>query len=89
MPVLSRHPDELYKNGIQRSSFIPAIDLLKTQFNVIDLDSGTGLLLPTFLFQALTSATKIIDVYPVHSRTYIITLSHQRTKQKSTRYLIR
>ncbi|KAJ8455815.1 hypothetical protein ONZ45_g18856 [Pleurotus djamor] len=37
----NRHPDELYKNGIQRSSFVPAIELLKTQFEVTDLDSGT------------------------------------------------
>ncbi|KAF9226714.1 AFG1-like ATPase [Gyrodon lividus] len=37
----NRHPDELYKNGIQRSSFIPAIELLKTHFQVTDLDSGT------------------------------------------------
>ncbi|KAF8915260.1 AFG1-like ATPase-domain-containing protein [Mucidula mucida] len=37
----NRHPDELYKNGIQRSSFIPAIELLKTRFEVTDLDSGT------------------------------------------------
>lgn len=36
----NRHPDLLYKNGIQRSSFIPAIEMLKSQFNVIDLDSG-------------------------------------------------
>jgi protein AFG1 len=32
----------LYKNGIQRTSFVPAIELLKTQFDVTDLDSGTG-----------------------------------------------
>jgi protein AFG1 len=32
----------LYKNGIQRTSFLPAIDLLKAQFDVTDLDSGTG-----------------------------------------------
>lgn len=38
----SRHPDELYKNGIQRSSFVPCIELLKTHFEVTDLDSGTG-----------------------------------------------
>ncbi len=38
----SRHPDQLYKNGIQRASFLPAIDLLKSQFDVTDLDSGTG-----------------------------------------------
>ncbi|KII95035.1 hypothetical protein PLICRDRAFT_693312 [Plicaturopsis crispa FD-325 SS-3] len=37
----NRHPDELYKNGIQRSSFIPTIELLKTRFDVTDLDSGT------------------------------------------------
>ena len=38
----SRHPDDLYKNGIQRSSFLPAIDILNKQFRVTDLDSGTG-----------------------------------------------
>lgn len=38
----SRHPDDLYKNGIQRSSFVPAIELLKTRFEITDLDSGTG-----------------------------------------------
>ncbi|TFK99157.1 AFG1-like ATPase [Pterulicium gracile] len=37
----NRRPDDLYKNGIQRSSFVPAIELLKTQFKVTDLDSGT------------------------------------------------
>jgi len=42
----SRHPDELYKNGIQRSSFIPAVDLLKSQFEVTNLSSGTGALIP-------------------------------------------
>lgn len=40
--LASRHPDDLYKNGIQRSSFIPAIELLKSRFEVTDLDSGTG-----------------------------------------------
>lgn len=38
----SRHPDDLYKNGIQRSSFVPCIELLKSRFDVTDLDSGTG-----------------------------------------------
>ncbi|KAI3334793.1 AFG1-like ATPase [Ustulina deusta] len=37
----NRHPDELYKNGIQRASFIPAIDLLKARLHVINLDSPT------------------------------------------------
>ena len=42
----SRHPDDLYKNGIQRSSFIPCIELLKERFEVTDLDSGTGTVFP-------------------------------------------
>ncbi|KAK4144604.1 AFG1-like ATPase-domain-containing protein [Dichotomopilus funicola] len=37
----NRHPDELYKNGIQRESFIPAIELLKSRLHVINLDSTT------------------------------------------------
>lgn len=37
----NRHPDDLYKNGIQRQSFIPCINLLKKQLRVINLDSTT------------------------------------------------
>ncbi|KAI9844805.1 MAG: hypothetical protein M1837_005223 [Sclerophora amabilis] len=37
----NRHPDDLYKNGIQRDSFIPCITLLKTRLHVINLDSPT------------------------------------------------
>jgi protein AFG1 len=37
----NRHPDELYKNGVQRESFIPAINLLKNRLHVINLDSTT------------------------------------------------
>ena len=37
----NRHPDDLYKNGIQRESFIPAIKLLKQRLHVINLDSST------------------------------------------------
>jgi len=37
----NRHPDELYKNGIQRQSFIPAIELLKERCRVVPLDTGT------------------------------------------------
>lgn len=39
--VSSRHPNDLYKNGIQRAAFIPCIELIKRQFVVEDLDSGT------------------------------------------------
>lgn len=37
----NRHPTELYKNGIQRQSFIPCIDLLLKKCQVLSLDSGT------------------------------------------------
>ncbi len=38
----SRHPTDLYTNGIQRESFLPAIDLLQEKLDVTDLNSGTG-----------------------------------------------
>ncbi|BFZ62881.1 ATPase [Saitoella coloradoensis] len=37
----NRHPTELYKNGIQRSSFIPCIELLQEDLEVVCLDSPT------------------------------------------------
>lgn len=37
----NRHPSDLYKNGIQRESFIPCINLLQAQLRVINLDSTT------------------------------------------------
>ncbi|KAF9892333.1 hypothetical protein FE257_002110 [Aspergillus nanangensis] len=37
----NRHPSELYKNGIQRESFIPCINLLQTALDVINLNSPT------------------------------------------------
>ncbi|KAK2623509.1 hypothetical protein QTJ16_007063 [Diplocarpon rosae] len=37
----NRHPDDLYRHGIQRDSFIPCINLLKNRLHVINLDSPT------------------------------------------------
>lgn len=37
----NRHPSELYKNGIQRESFIPCINLLQTHLGVLNLNSKT------------------------------------------------
>ncbi len=33
-------PDELYLNGLQRQKFLPAIDLIKRNLRVINIDSG-------------------------------------------------
>jgi protein AFG1 len=37
----NRHPTELYKNGVQRESFVPCINLLQRQLRVLNLDSPT------------------------------------------------
>lgn len=37
----NRHPTDLYKNGVQRESFIPCINLLQQRLRVINLDSTT------------------------------------------------
>lgn len=37
----NRHPNDLYKNGLQRDSFLPCIALLNNRLRVINLDSTT------------------------------------------------
>ena len=35
------HPDRLYPNGLQRERFAPAIELIKSRLDVIEVDNGT------------------------------------------------
>ena len=35
------HPDQLYKDGLQRSQFVPAIELIKRNMEVVNVDGGT------------------------------------------------
>ncbi len=34
------HPDKLYPNGLQRERFLPAIELLKSRLDVVEVDGG-------------------------------------------------
>ena len=37
----NQHPDQLYKDGLQRSQFLPAIELIKRNLQVVNVDGGT------------------------------------------------
>ena len=34
------HPDRLYENGLQRERFLPAIELIKSRLDLVEVDSG-------------------------------------------------
>ncbi|MDF2178460.1 cell division protein ZapE [Aliiglaciecola sp. CAU 1673] len=40
-------PDELYRNGLQRARFLPAIDLIKRNTEIVNVDSGVDYRLRT------------------------------------------
>jgi len=43
----NQHPDELYADGLQRAQFLPAIELIKTNLEVVELDGGSDYRLRT------------------------------------------
>lgn len=36
----NRHPDDLYKNGLQRARFLPAIELIKQRLNLVEVGNN-------------------------------------------------
>lgn len=59
----NRHPDELYKNGIQRQSFLPCIQLIKDKFDIVDLDSKTD-------YRKLPRALSKVYFHPLSPSTH-------------------
>jgi cell division protein ZapE len=49
------HPDGLYPNGLNRDSILPAIEMLKSQYEVINVDAGTD-----YRSKALADTTRYI-----------------------------
>ena len=43
----NQHPDELYAHGLQRAQFLPAIELIKTNLDVVELDGASDYRLRT------------------------------------------
>jgi len=60
----NRHPDDLYRNGLQRGRFLPAIELIKNNCDVFNLDGGCdyrlGRLIDTeFYYSPLNIKTRL------------------------------
>lgn len=63
----NRHPDDLYKDGLNRHLFLPFIALIKDRLEVLELDSGTDHRLarrpgePVYLTPPGPEATEALD----------------------------
>lgn len=55
-------PDELYRNGLQRARFLPAIDAIKQHCDVMNVDAGVD-----YRLRTLTQAHLWLS--PLHDET--------------------
>lgn len=60
----NRQPDELYKNGLQRSNFVPFIPILKEHCEIVSLNSGVD-----YRMRASTGDSSTYFVYVINSRS--------------------
>lgn len=58
----NRHPDELYKNGLNRALFLPFIKMLKQKLYILNLDSTTD-------HRQKTLASNTCFFYPLNEQT--------------------
>jgi cell division protein ZapE len=59
----NRPPDDLYLNGLNRQLFLPFIELLKTQFQIVNLNHGTD-----FRLEKIKHHNHYL--YPLNSQTH-------------------
>lgn len=74
-------PDELYRNGLQRGRFLPAIEAIKTHCHVMNIDSGID-----YRLRTLTQAALFYSPLTTENQTAIYELYKQLTGElvKST-----
>ena len=59
----NRHPEELYKNGLNRSLFLPFINMITQKLDVLNLDSTTD-------HRQNTSSKNVSYFYPLNEVTF-------------------
>ena len=80
----NRHPDELYKNGLNRALFLPFIKMLKQELYILNLDSTTD-------HRQKTLANNTCFFYPLNEQTFnrIDNLWRQLSKDNSSPLILR